>query len=82
MGMDPRVFGQFPTLLLFSVHKHVIHMTLETRKPPSLKTFFSDSALICAVSALEYYVRHVSNVFGITAALFVVLLEGFSIPPH
>ena len=22
MSMDPRVFGQFPTLLLFSVHKH------------------------------------------------------------
>ena len=43
---------------------------------------FSDSALICAVSALEYYVRHVTNVFGITATLVVVLLSGFALPHH
>ena len=55
---------------------------VETRKPHSLKTFFSDSALICAVSALEYYVRHVTNVFGITATLVVVLLSGFALPHH
>ena len=42
----------------------------------------SDSALICAVSALEYHVRHVTNVFGITATLVVVLLSGFALPHH
>ena len=42
----------------------------------------SDSALIYAVNALNHHVRHVTNVFGITAALFAVLLEGFGMPHH
>ena len=45
--------------------------------------FLDGSTLICAVSALEYYdVRHVTNVFGITATLVVVLLSGFALPHH
>ena len=37
---------------------------------------------MCAVSALVYYVRHVTNVFNITATLVAVLLSGFALPHH
>ena len=72
------VSNSFALFSAQTCHKYDV----ETRTPHSLKTILSDSALICSVSALEYYARHVPNVFGITAALFAVLLEGFSISPH
>ena len=73
--MDPRVFGKFPTLLLFSVRKHVINMTSRlvnlTRRRQCCRIH---AALICVVSALTYHVRHFANVFNITANLVLPYL--------